>query len=349
MTEWVYGVDASFSRVTREDFRRLRDQFGVRVFVQCLWTGGYQNNAGVKAVAEPNLSDAAAEGIVPAGYANTSPFYGSIKWWSPEVSLAETKKNAGGAWSGLTVVSNDVEIRGVTERCIRETQALLKGEGKRVPYYTAQWFWSGVLGNPQWPWLLEDPLWNAYYDGDPDIDFRHAPYGPWAQGHVIGEQYKGTTDIGGDDFDLNFFDLDYFRPPAAPQEEDFMTALSSDEQRELYNWVKGLKLRLDGFQIGADQLTAEHHLSPEDMGYVGVPSFVEMLWRQRDIDHKVAELYRRLVGWVIKADQLTPEHHLGPEDKEYVGVNSFVEMLWRLRDIDRPPGGSRGVIRDVSV
>lgn len=336
MTEWVYGYDASFSRITREDHRRMRDQYGGRVFVQCLWTGGFENNAGIRAVAEANLSDADAEGVVPAGYANTSPIYGSVKWWTPSVTLAETKKNAGGAWSGLTVVSNDVEIRGVTERCVRETQALLKGEGKRVPYYTAQWFWSGVLGNPQWPWLLEDPLWNAYYDKDPDIDFRQAPYGPWSQAHVIGEQYQGTTGIGGDDFDLNFFDLDYFRPARpAPQEEDFMTALNDAEQRELYNWVKGLKQRLDGFRVEAGDLTAEHHLGPSDAPYVGVPTVVEMLWRQRDIDHKVDELYKRLAGWVIQADQLTEEHHLGPEDEDWVGVNSFVEILWRLRDMYR--------------
>ena len=207
---WVYGADASFSRVTQPEFQVLKEQYGIRVFVQCLWTGGYANNDALRQVAEPNINDAAAVGLIPAGYSNSSPWYGSTKWWPPDVTLKETKKNAGAAWPGLTVVSNDVETRGLTERCIRETQEALESEGKRVPIYTARWFWHGVLGNPMWSWAGQRQLWNAYYDDDPDIDFMNAPYGPWTQDKVIGEQYKNTTYIGDDGYDFNVFNQDYF-------------------------------------------------------------------------------------------------------------------------------------------
>jgi len=292
MPTWTYGADASFSRVTRPDFRNLRDNYGVRVFSQCLWPGGYEDLPGIRAVAEANLSDALAEGIVVSGYACTSPFYGPVRWWPPSTSLAEAKLTAGSMWPQLTVVANDVEIRGVVEQDIAETSSLLLAEGKRVPIYTAKWFWDGVLGNPTWPWLLAFPLWNAYYDGDPDIDFLHAPYGPWDQSHVIGEQYQGTTPIAGDDFDLDFFDLDYFTliPTPIPPQEDDMDADQDQRLKNIESQLSALYARFEGYKINADQLTPANHLTPADAGYVGIQTAVELIWRVRDMNRLLEKL-----------------------------------------------------------
>jgi hypothetical protein len=225
MSDWGLVLDASTSRVTREDFRRLKEM-GVRGYIQCLQTGGFSSSqTAVRAVAQSNLLDALAEGLAVGGYLNSQP------WRAPEVIHNDARAAAGSAWGALIFVANDVEIKDPqtgqvpSADQIRRSTQLIKAEGKRTAYYTASWYWRGVLGNPTWPWLLEDPLWNAYYDGDPDIDFWRAPYGPWTQAHVIGEQYQGTTNLGGDLFDLNFFDLDYLRPaaPQPPIEEEDMT------------------------------------------------------------------------------------------------------------------------------
>jgi len=220
VSDWGFVLDASSSRVTREDFRRLKEM-GVRGFIQCLQTGGFSSSqTDVQRVAAANLTDALSEGLPCGGYLNSQP------WRAPEIIHASARSVAGDTWSHLPFIANDVEIRDAdtgavpSEYQVLRTRDLIKAEGKRTAIYSARWYWAGVFGNPQWPWLLEDGLWNAFYDQDPDIDFRNAPYGPWSQGHVIGEQYAGTTNLGGDLFDLNFFDLDLLRPAG---EEDDMT------------------------------------------------------------------------------------------------------------------------------
>ncbi len=202
MSKWVPGVDVAFSRVSRQWCRDRRAE-GCRVFVQDLWTGGYENNTQLHKVATANLDNAQAEGLIIAGYCNASP------WFPAETSVFESRMHAGHMWDALDVVVCDVEINGLTEQQVKDTCTRLEDFGKKVPIYSAAWFWHS-MGNPQWPWLNDHKLWEANYDEDPDIDFGHRRFGPWELADVMGEQYQGTTNIDGVDVDLNVFDLSYF-------------------------------------------------------------------------------------------------------------------------------------------
>lgn len=197
------GLDLSFSATSRAWWADRRAE-GFRVMSQCLWTGGV-----IPQVAHENLSNAKAERFIITGYTNT-------KLAGGDVAIAKAKEAARDLWGSLYQVQVDVEIPGVREVDIYNAVVPLEGMGKRPCIYSANWFWKGVLGNPTWPWLKSYPLWNAYYDDDPDYDFWRAPYGPWDMGDLIGEQYTGTTRLAGVDVDLNEFKDSFF-------EEDVMT------------------------------------------------------------------------------------------------------------------------------
>lgn len=221
---WIKGLDVSFSRISKA-WAEDRVTEGWHILVQCLWTGGYQNNAGVRAVAEKNLRDAREAGMICAGYSNANP------WFDAARSLAETKANAGTEWPNIKVVFVDVEIPQTTIQQVRELCEALRAEGKIVAIYSARWFWAGVFGNPQDKWLLDYPIWNAYYDGDPDVDFAKAPWGPWGEVAVVGEQYGGES-LDGVTVDWNNFVLEFFKGTA---EEDWFMALSPEAQ-EVAEW-----------------------------------------------------------------------------------------------------------------
>lgn len=81
------------------------------------------------------------------------------------------------------------------DQCIAELQA----QGKLVGIYTGKWWWPTNMGQ-----YSEDfanlPLWNSYYDGDPNMS--GLPYGGWMTSEI--EQYAGTTSMYGQNFDLSF-------------------------------------------------------------------------------------------------------------------------------------------------
>lgn len=64
--------------------------------------------------------------------------------------------------------------------------------------YSGQWWWRPKTNNSEA--FSHLPLWNAYYDGDPDED--GLPYGGWI--HSAIEQYQGTTDLCRQSVDLNY-------------------------------------------------------------------------------------------------------------------------------------------------
>lgn len=207
------GIDASFSRIDRGTFKKFYG-LGYRIFVQDLWLGGMgtppSNNTALRAVAESNLMDAEAEGFTICGYINASP------WYSADVSLDYARTNAGSAWNKLFMVALDVEIVGLTTDHVRAHLNYLKSLVPVTCIYTANWFWTGHLGNPTE--FSAEPLWNAFYDDDPDFDFSRFPYGGWTEDKLIGEQYGGTS-INGVEVDLNSF------------KEDFFMSISSLEQK----------------------------------------------------------------------------------------------------------------------
>jgi hypothetical protein len=202
MTRPIKALDVSFSPIS-PGWAAARKAEGWEVFIQCVWTGGYANNAHVSRVAARNLKVAREAGMITAGYLNTNP------WFPAETSLREARTNAGAEWSHLEVVFNDVEIAGVTEQQIKDHCLAIEGAGKRTAIYSARWFWSSI-GDPKWPWLRAYDIWAADYDGDPFLGTT-ALFGPWSVTDVIGKQYRGSTDIGGVQVDLNVFAEGFFK------------------------------------------------------------------------------------------------------------------------------------------
>jgi hypothetical protein len=219
------GIDVSFSRASAGWFVN-RSLEGVKVFVQCLWTGGFLNNESLKSVAERNLRNAREAGLITAGYLNTNP------WWSPTVSLTAAKNNAGAEWDKISIVFNDVELPGIDEGHIKAHCDAIEGAGKKTAIYSARWFWDGHLGNPTWPWLKQYKIWVADYDGDPNFSTALL-FGPWTVGDIIGKQYRGTTDVEGVQVDFNNFDLSFFKAQEGP--DDMRT---SDEIYAEWNALK---------------------------------------------------------------------------------------------------------------
>lgn len=200
MPEWVQGLDVSFSAVT-PSWCQARLAEGYRIFVQCLWTGGYANNARLRQIAALNLRVAREAGFITAGYVNTGP------WFAPDIAIGEAKLNAGAEWANLGVVFNDVEIPSVKPQMVRDLTAALRAEGKKVALYSADWF-AGLAGLPN----FGEPYWFARYDGDPDVG-HGAPAHPL--GPVMGKQYGGAT-IEGVTVDFNTFNLDFFESEEEP-------------------------------------------------------------------------------------------------------------------------------------
>lgn len=70
--------------------------------------------------------------------------------------------------------------------------------GRQAGIYTAKWWWPDHMGdNTDFSFL---PLWNSWYDNDPDED--GLPYGGWE--HSAVEQYADTQYVGGQSVDLNY-------------------------------------------------------------------------------------------------------------------------------------------------
>ena len=64
--------------------------------------------------------------------------------------------------------------------------------------YTRRSWWLPYTGDTRV--FAHEPLWNAWFDGDPDTD--GLPYGGWSDSLI--EQYQGTTLVCGQSVDLNF-------------------------------------------------------------------------------------------------------------------------------------------------
>src|SRR3972149_4188548 len=194
-------LDVAFSPISLS-WCKARKAEGWEGLIQNLWTGGYAGNDGLKSVARNNLTNAKAAGMKIAAYANASP----PDWWSIDIQIKEIKANAGSMWDQLENIAIDVEIPKITLARVYELAGALTTLGKTVNVlYTARWVWTGHMGNREDAAWRRWKLWSAHYDWNPDIDFAGSPYGPWTLADVVGEQYQGTTNLGGVSVDLNIF------------------------------------------------------------------------------------------------------------------------------------------------
>jgi hypothetical protein len=68
--------------------------------------------------------------------------------------------------------------------------------------YSGGWYWRPYMANTDVLARQGRKLWNAWYDGDPDID--GLPYGGWTAAEVAIEQFEGTSLVCGQSVDKNW-------------------------------------------------------------------------------------------------------------------------------------------------
>jgi len=84
------------------------------------------------------------------------------------------------------------------EGFLSTAEATVAKLGGTAGIYTGRWWWIPNMANST---LFSDlPLWNSYYDKDPDED--GLPYGGWE--HSAVEQYDDTQYVGGQSVDVNY-------------------------------------------------------------------------------------------------------------------------------------------------
>jgi len=202
--------------------------------VACLLTEGYDTaivGASFGSVARPQLQAFAAGGMQVEVYAWVS-FSG---WWE---NLLD---GALGAIAGLPVrrlwldceEETAMEPRTVIRRIEQAVEYVEEARPDlEVGIYTGAWWWSDFAGNTA-P-FAHLPLWSAYYDNEPDIDFAQLPYGGWRAPAI--EQYHGTVETCGLNTDRNVIN----------EEEETMDAPTKGEFGALFAYTMELRAALAG-------------------------------------------------------------------------------------------------------
>lgn len=240
---WVYGLDASDEEITVAEFGELL-KLGLQVFVQCLWTANRQ-----PAVRVINLRNAMTAGVPAiAGYISLNNQHEGN--WHVDRGREGMPDDI---WAQLRRVPIDVEDIGIytpAYQHVLQAGPQIRQHGKPWDIYTNWHTWSELLGNPPAP--HECGLWNAYWDADPDIDFPKLPFGGWSIDEVIGEQWQGQVQVGGQAVDRNQFRASAFglqlppatpapapTPPATPKPKDLVAGYHRDIARAHLN-IAGL-------------------------------------------------------------------------------------------------------------
>lgn len=199
------AVDSSYDALTREEARCLKEK-GWPIFIQCLlalpFTGPERPKAAIN-----NLQIAHEEGLQTGGYIAIGGDYipASYVDWARR-GLPDD------LWDALTFVAIDVEVRGIQEQQIWDAVHRLGEYGK---YYEAGPSDVGIYTSFNAWWNYVTPanptsfaergvwLWNAYWDGKPDVDFATLPFGGWHPDQVALEQWSGGTNVCGQFVDRN--------------------------------------------------------------------------------------------------------------------------------------------------
>lgn len=206
MSKWIQGIDLSVYQgdIPQATWDALADA-GQEVAVVGSWHGLSANP-----YAERNLERADRTGMAIATYVALNSGNGA--------AAVHSGLDACGAMEPkLRFVALDCEIDGITDDIIESALALVENQGHRPVIYTARWWWQGHYGDRTTFSYL--PLWNAYYDADPDIDFPHASYGDWGLGQLMGEQFTGSTELVGVTVDRNTFRQEFIEGDDMPNKE----------------------------------------------------------------------------------------------------------------------------------
>jgi GH25 family lysozyme M1 (1,4-beta-N-acetylmuramidase) len=196
MTIYIQGIDISIYQ-GEVPYAKWAELYSLGQRVACVgsWHGLNGNP-----YAEGNLERADAAGFSIATYV-------ALNAGDGRRAVTEGQNHCGRMWDKVGWVGVDCEIDGITSRIITDAVNTVLSYGKRPVIYTARWWWKGHFGNSQD--FKHLPLWNAFYDQDPDIDFATASYGGWTLDKVMGEQYTGSTELAGITVDKNSFRKDF--------------------------------------------------------------------------------------------------------------------------------------------
>ena len=211
MSDWIEGIDISKYQgaVDQATWRALND-LGQAVAIVGGWHGIDANPH-----CEGNLLRAKSAGMVTATYTALNSLNGFT-------AVQNARDACGSAWDDVAFVAIDCEINGITATTIRQAITQCDDFGKQSCIYTAYWWWHDHFGNSTE--FTHMPLWNAYYDGSPDVDFGRLPYGGWTKNQVVMEQFTGSSQLAGITVDRNTILADWW------VQEDEMTP---EEKRRL--------------------------------------------------------------------------------------------------------------------
>jgi len=203
-----FWVDISYDLLTPVKAQVLKGA-GVKGVVQCLWADGREQPPN-RVI---NLRNAEIGGLDIAGYVVVTP-------WSGITGAGHVQAGCRGIpqdlWNALLFVAIDVEVTGLTDVIVRGAVEALVALGKSRVIYTSWNAWVNYFGNSLA--FTDCLLWNAYWDGAPDVDFASLPFGGWKITQVLGEQWSGGTNVGGTYADRNQFVTALLRPQPVPDD-----------------------------------------------------------------------------------------------------------------------------------
>lgn len=213
MSRLVYGLDASeyTGEIPRSTFKHLYEG-GYRIFLPQIWGGGYDRNRANRHLRQHVLA-ARAEGFhVSVGYV-----------WPPAdigmalTFLAEQRVK-------LRSIALDVEAGAILWHTNVTT---VRNAGMNPIIYTGSWAWRSIMGldssfSDVDLWVARYPYirHNAY---DPthiqtELEGCRPLFGGWTLDKVIAWQFQNTTDMWGEQFDLNLCREEAFMTPSAEVE-----------------------------------------------------------------------------------------------------------------------------------
>jgi hypothetical protein len=109
----------------------------------------------------------------------------------------------------------------------------------RCGIYASQNTWTTLTGDSQD--FSDLPLWNAFYDNDPDLDFARFPYGGWTA--PLLEQYGNTQVFCGQSVDLNVINEEEDDMGMTAAERAEMDAMQAQiELLKGYAWRDALRI-----------------------------------------------------------------------------------------------------------
>lgn len=153
-------------------------------------------------MARQQAETAAAAGLRLEAYTYLE-FESDPEWWVRE-ALARLDGLSVARW-WLDVEDTEHGRSWTPERRIAYVQRALDAFAATDVFahmYSGGWYWRPYMGDTDVFARQSRKLWNAWYDGDPDVD--GLPYGGWTAADVAIEQFEGTSIVCGQSVDKNW-------------------------------------------------------------------------------------------------------------------------------------------------